>query len=70
MRALQILTLILCFAFMAGGCAPQKPLTPEQQAMQEAQAQCTASANDIAGSPYDSTNPSWGAYFQMCMMTQ
>ena len=68
MRILQILLFVMCFAVMAG-CAPQKPLTPEQLAMQEAQAPCTTSANDIAGPPYNSNNPAWDAYFTMCMTT-
>lgn len=51
-------------------CAPQKPLTYEQQALQEAQQECSNAATSMNDGPYNSSNPLWNSYFEMCMRTR
>lgn len=56
------------FSALLGACVPQKPLTPEQQATQQDQQECSAQATSMTDPPYSSSNPYWGSYFEMCMM--
>ena len=65
-----ILTGVLALALLAGACAPQKPLTPEQQLLQEAKNDCSAAATSMNDAPYNSSNPFWNSYFVMCMNTK
>lgn len=51
-------------------CAPQKPLTYEQQALQEAQQECSSAATSMNDGPHNSNNPLWKSYFEMCMRTK
>ena len=51
------------------GCAANSPLTPEEQAFQDAQNSCTEQTNAmIGGSRYSwSEQLSWSNYFEWCM---
>lgn len=56
------------FSALLAACAPQKPLTFEQQAVQDDKQECSAQATSITNPPYSSDNPNWASYFEMCMM--
>ncbi len=67
---IRMTLLTVCFAILLVGCGPKKPLTPEEQLMQEAQNECARAANSIVDPPHSSNNPFWDAYFTMCMKTE
>lgn len=63
---------ILCIlaAVALSACAPQKPLTAEQQVLQEAQETCSTAATSMNDAPHNSNNMFWKSYFEMCMRTR
>ncbi len=66
---MSLLVVALISVFM-GGCATQKPLTPEQQQMAAAKKDClnrTASMFNDAPNPNDANE---NDYFTMCMETR
>lgn len=65
-----LLLAILAAAALAAACGPKKPLTYEQQMLQEAQAECSTAATSMNDGPHNSNNPYWKGYFEMCMRTR
>ena len=69
-RLFFLLPLALAMALMLTACAPKKPLTYEEQQLQDAKETCITAANSINDPPHNSNNRFWASYFEMCMTTR
>ncbi len=62
------LAAVLGTALMA--CAPQKPMTPEQQLMHSASKSCLKQAREMDNPDLNMAQAPDNEYFAMCMQTQ
>ncbi len=66
-------TRIFLISTLAAGlmaCAPQKPMTPDQQLMQTASQSCLKQAREMDDPDLNMAQASDNEYFSMCMQTQ